>query len=273
MKLTSGQKFLYTRITILILLAGAFASASVGLWGVPFWYGGFVLCLWGALGLLNYGQHSSLWLIHKKPWLFVLLYGALAGASFLTDTFGLNAHLWFYPLYQGIGLFWVWLVLYPFGGLAMLELLYFFAGYLDEPLHFKEYPQTRMHRFFDVFESLLFLLMIAVIVLGAVKADWGLALPNMVILSVLWMFSALVKLRFHIGHPGHFILVIVIATFFSVLSHELPNTLAREWIYLEQPFLNFLIFGVPSWVWIGWFWLNLMTLRLWIFLVLHPKVR
>lgn len=273
MKLSSGQRFLYTRVAILVLFVGTFASAVAGLKGFPFWYGGFVLCLWGALGLLNYGQHSTLWLLHVRSLPFALLYGALAGASFLADTFGLNAHLWFYPLYQGPWLLWIWLVLYPFGGLAMLELLYFLGGFLDEPLHFKQYPQTRGHKCIDIFESLLFLGMVAVVVLGAVQAEWGLTLPYMVILSTLWMILALVKLRFHIGHPGQYILVIVIATLFSVLSHELPNTVAREWVYLDTSFLNFLIFGIPSWVWIGWFWLDLMTLRLWIFLVLHPKVK
>lgn len=273
MKFSGSQKFLYTRIAILALLAGAFASGVLGFKGFPFWYGGFVLCFWGALGLLNYEQHSSVWLTRRKPLLFIVLYGALAGSSFLADTFGLNAHLWFYPSYQGLGLFWVWLVLYPFGGLAMLELLYFLAGYLDAPLQFTPYPQTHFHRFFDIFESLLFVVMVAVIVLGAVKAEWGLSLLPLAILAFVWMFSALVKLRFHITHFGQYMLVFVIATLLATLSHELPNTIAHEWVYLDAPFLDFLLVGLPLRVWCGWFWLALMTLRLWIFLVLHPKVQ
>ncbi len=273
MKLTSGQKFLYTRIAILVLFVGAFASASAGLKGFPFWYGGFVLCFWGALGLLNYGQHSSLWLVHRKPWIFALWYGAVAGVSFFADTFGLNAHTWFYPQYQGFALLWVWLLLYPFGSFSLLELLYFLAGYLDAPLRFTQYPQTRAHRFVDTCESMLFLLTTTVMILGAVQTGWGFSPPLLAVLVTVWIIAGLVKLRFHIGHPGHFVLVFVLTTLLATLSYVLPNAGAREWIYMETPFFTFSLFGIPSWVWLGSFWQSLMTLRLWIFLVLHPKVQ
>ncbi len=273
MKLNSGQRFLYARITILVLLVGAFALGVLGFRGFPFWYGGFVLCFWGALGLLNYGQHSSLWLSYKKPWLFVLLYGALAGTSFLSDTFGLNAHLWFYPFYHGISLLWVWLVLYPFGGLAILELLYFLAGHLDAPLEFRQYPQTQGHRFFDVFESLLFLGMVGVVVLGAIHVPSGLTLPAIFAFVVVWIISALLKLRFHITHLGQYTLVIVLTTLLATLSYGLSGFATRSWICLETTFFDVLLFGFPFWVWVGSFWFVLITLRLWIFLVLHPKVK
>lgn len=269
MTLSREQKFLYTRIGILVLFSFAVGSAFAGGNGFPILYGGFVLCLWGALGLLNYGQHSSVWLLRKKIRLFLLFYGALAGIFFLADTFGLNAHLWFYPHYPGFGLLFVSLILYPFGGLAVLELLYLLASSLGEPLHFREYPTTKWHSVFDVIETVLFLTMIAVVVLGAVKAEWGLALPYVIGLAVFWMLSALVKLRFHINHSGHYLLIIVIATALVALSRWLPSTLAREWIYLETDFLNFLLVGIPSWIWIGWFLFTLVTLRVWTFLVLH----
>ncbi len=273
MKLSSGQRFLYTRVVILALFALAFATAFVGLKGFPLWYGGFVLCFWGALGLLNYGQHSSLWLLHKKWWVFVLWYGAVVGVSFLADTYGLNAHLWFYPQYQGSWLLWVWLVFYPFGSFAILELLYFLAGFLDEPLRFKQYPQTRKHRFFDTCESILFLLTVACIVLGAVQAGWGRAVPLLSVLIALWIVAGLIKLRFHIVHPTHYLLIFLLTIALATLSFTLPGASLREWVYLETPVFSFSLFGIPSWVWLGSFWQSLITLRLWIFLVLHPKVK
>ncbi|MDO8620619.1 MAG: hypothetical protein Q7R64_04715 [bacterium] len=276
MKLTREQRFLYTRITILIANVLWLAFAFAGLKGFSFWYGGFVLFFWLAFGLLNYTYKSSVWLIHKKVWLFLILYLALAGISYVADQFGVNNHLWFYPLYRGAGMLWVWLVLYPFAGLAVLELLYFLGGYLGEPLSFRERPMTKWHGFFDVFEQVLFLVVTGVIVTGALRLGFEVALPITTTLVILWLGVALIKLHFHIRHLGHYSLVILSTVLLALLSHELPNTVAREWVYLEAPlssFFNVMLLGLPVWVWIGWFWLVLLPLRLWIFLVLHPRVR
>ncbi len=276
MRLTKEQRFLYTRITILIANVLWLAFAFAGFKGFPFWYGGFVLFFWLAFGLLNYTYQSSLWLAYRKPVLFLLLYIALAGVSYYIDQFGLTTHLWFYPLYHGIGLLWVWLVLYPFGGLAVLELLYFLGGCLGEPLAFRERPMTKWHGFFDVLEHILFLFTIGTIVAGALNLGFSSLLPLTATIVVLWMCSALIKLSFHIRHPGHYSLVILSTVLLALLSHELPNTVAREWVYLEAPLsslFNVILLGLPIWVWLGWFWLVLLPLRLWIFLVLHPKVK
>ena len=189
----------------------------------------------------------------------------------LADIFGLSAHVWFYPHYQGLWLFWIWLILYPFGSLAVLELLYFLAGKLDAPLYFEEHPTAKWHNVFDIFENVLFLLIVATLVLGAIDTKWGLALPYLTGLSVLWMCFALVKLRFHIKHSGHYLLIALVTTGLVTLSHGLPGVLSSEWIYLETDFLDFLLIGIPSWIWIGWFLFILITLRLWIFLVPHKK--
>lgn len=273
MTLTREQKFLYTRIAILVLLSLAVGFAF-GAWnGYSILYGGFVLCFWGALGLLNYGQHSSVWLLYKNTGIFIVLYGTLVGVFLLTDIFGFHAHLWFYPYYQGFPLFWVWLVLYPFGSLAILELLYFLASNIDGPLYFREYLVTKSHKFFDIFESLLFLVMVATVVLGAMNARWGLALPYLMGLVIFWMLSALVKLRFHIKHRGHYLLIFVIAMSLSALSHGSQGALPRAWIYVETDLLDFLLFGIPSWVWLGWFLFILVTLRLWISSVFYLRAK
>ncbi|MDO8594801.1 MAG: hypothetical protein Q7R93_04825, partial [bacterium] len=91
--------------------------------------------------------------------------------------------------------------------------------------------------------------------------------------SIGWFCLAGVKLSFHIGHPGHMLLILIGAGVIAAFLNEIPNTVAFEWVYLEAPFLNAALWSVPLWVWVGWFWYVIFTLRLWIFLVLHPKVK
>lgn len=274
-KFTKEQKFLYTRITILVASIGWIAAAYAGFKGFPYWYGGFVLCFFIAFGLLNLQQKSPMWFAVKRPALFSFFYLVLVASAFLADQLGLRLFLWIYPAYHGLGFLWIYFVLYPFGGLAVLELLYFLSGHLGEPLAFAATRDGKWHRSFDVAESLLFLLMTGLIVLGA--TGQAVPVPLVATAVLLWMASAVVKLRLHVRHGGHYLLALVITALFAVMLHEFPNTIAREWVYLPaqglDPVVSQAILGVPFWVWIGYFFLTLVPLRLWIFLVLHPKVR
>ena len=74
MKLTKEQKFLYTRVTILVASVGWIAFAFAGLKGFPFWYGGFVVCFWIAFGLLNFPHRTSLWLLVHRKMPFLVFY-------------------------------------------------------------------------------------------------------------------------------------------------------------------------------------------------------
>ena len=273
MWLSKEKRFLYTRIIILLTTIGWIGAAFSGFNGSPLWYGGFVLCFWVSFGLLNYHDRSSLWLAFKRPYLFSLMFTALASVLFLMDMFGFNTDIWFYPFYSGSGLLFVWLVLYPFGGLSVLELLYFLAGCLGEPLCFKELYITKWHRFFDAFEHILFLLMIAVIILGATMVHGQFALPLMTGIAVLWILTSLIKMRFHVNDLGQYLLIVILAVMLATISHALPHTIAREWVGLNTTFLDFFAFGLPLWVWIGSFWFTLIPLRLWMFLLSYIEVR
>ncbi|MDO8594322.1 MAG: hypothetical protein Q7R93_02295, partial [bacterium] len=167
MRLTKEKKFLYTRIAILVASAGWIAFAFAGFKGFPFWYGGFVLCFWIALGLLNYPERTSLWLAKHRSVPFLLFYGALVGSLILLDQLALRLHLWFYPLYEGAWFLWVYGVLYPGAALAQLELFYFLARTLHEKLIFKHRETSLLHASVDVGEGVLFLLMILLLAIGA----------------------------------------------------------------------------------------------------------
>lgn len=273
MPIAKDTQFLYSRFVLLGALIGAVGSAFAGLKGFPFWYGGFVLCFWIVFGLINHGKKSSLHYLLKKPLAFVLFFGALTAVSFFADRFGLTHHLWFYPSYRGAGFLWVYLVLYPFAALSVLELIYFLASFFGEKLQFRERPMTKWHGFFDVLESILFLSLIGMAVAGALGWGGKSDVEWVTALSVLWLLAACVKLRFHIRHPGHYMLVLFLAGALALFLNEFPNTAAREWIYLNAPLLTTSLVGFPVWLLIAWYLLTFVPLRLWIFLVLHPKVK
>ncbi len=275
MKLTKEQKFLYTRIAILAASAGWVAFAFAGWSGFRFWYGGFVLCFFIAFGLLNLRHHSPMWLALKRPAFFLSFYLTLAAFTFLLDRFGLRLFLWVYPSYHGFGFLWVYFVLYPFGGLAVLELLYFVAGLLEEPLVFAAPRNTPSHTYVDRGESVFFLLTTLLIVLGATGQK--VSVPLVAFFAFVWMLAALIKLKLHIRHSGHYLLALILSVLFATMLHEFPNTIAREWVYLPVSALtqtmNHSFFGVPFWIWFGYLFLTLVPLRLWIFLVLNPRVK
>ncbi len=271
MNLTNEQKFLYSRVAILITGVLAIASVAAGFHGFHFWYGFFVVCFTLCVGLINWKQHTTVWLAIARPRIFLLLYATLVVTSFFGDQFGLNLTLWFYPYYHGAGFLWVYFVLYPFGGLAVLELLYVLAGALDEPLVFKEHAATSFHHTVDVVENVLVLVGTLLAVLGAAGVPVPFSLSVGTVL--LWFVAVFFKLKLHIRHPGHYTLVILLSTFLSLVIYHFPNTIAREWVYLDAPFFDRRVLGVPLFVFLGWYVLTLVPLRLWIYLVLHPKMK
>ncbi len=124
--LTKEQAFLCNRIGILVCDAAAIAFLFAGLRGFDYWFGGFVLALWFGLGLFNYAEHSSLWLLMHKRNSFLRFYAALALSFFMIDQSGQMLHLWFSPLYNGWGALLVYLLFLPLGGLALVEVLHSF---------------------------------------------------------------------------------------------------------------------------------------------------
>ena len=268
-KLTKEQKFLYTRVVILIASVGWIASAFAGFMGFSYWYGGFVLFFWLAFGLLNYPHRTSLWLAANRRIPFLLFYAAVAGLFFIGDRFGLRELLWIYPLYHSWGFLWVSLILYPFAMFSLLELLFFVTTLAGDRLTFIPRKGTWLHHTLDATESVLFLISVGVIVLGALGK--GVPLAAVFYILIAWLSVFTIKLRFHLPHTGHYAWILGVTVCVAILLNELPNTVAREWIYLSAPILNLPVFGIPLWACLSWYWMTMCMLRLWILLVLHPK--
>jgi len=126
MRLTKEQAFLYNRIVIIFCDIVAIALLFAGLRGFDYWFGGFIFALWIGLGLFNYAEHSSLWLLLHKHNLFLRFYAALVLSFFVIDQVGLQVHFWFSPLYHGWGALLAYLFFFPLGGLVLVEVLHSF---------------------------------------------------------------------------------------------------------------------------------------------------
>ena len=266
-KLTKEQKFLYSRVAMLLFGVGWVLFAFAGLKGFSFWYGGFVLCFWLALGCSNYAERTTLWLIANRPVPFLIFYAAIASTFFLLDRMAIDAGLWFYPMYHGWLFVVGYLVWYPVAAFSVLEFFYFLIRVFGERLVFRHRKETFWHNTLDRIEGVAFLAMIGLIVWGAAAS-----ISPVLLFSVasVWILLASMKLAFHVQNGRQTALLLAVTGFLVALLTEIPNTGSFEWVYLSAPVLNVLLWGVPLWMLLGWYCFTLISLRLWIFLALHP---
>ena len=246
--------------------------------GLQFWYAGFVFFFWLSLAFLNYCHSTSFWIAQHTPWRFLRFYLALFAVGFIGDfVIGQNiAHLWSYPHYNS---FVEWATLYaisyPFGGLSILELS-FFLGYI---FHEKFVYLPRVHmsaaHYVDKLDHAVDTLLAALLLGGSALYLYGIhtgLAKSIVYLFLLWAVLTTVKLAYHLRHGIHWIALFCAVLFISVLLHEVPNTAVFEWEYYTAPILNFLIFEIPAWVFLGWYLMLLVMYRLWLRLILQKRI-
>lgn len=251
----------------------------LGLKGFQYWYGGFVVFFWFFLGLLNYDHKTTLFLLVKKPLKFLTFYSPLLLFWIFIDQFGLYSHLWRYPLYNTfLEFLWVYFVLYSFAGLALLELFYFISSVYKEKLVFIKHKNTTLHKTIDLSDKILLITSFAAAIIIPILAVFEitppfLALSIIIVLFLTWMIVDIIMLKFHIKHWLHYCIILITTTIITVVLNEIPNTIAREWVYLQAPLLHITVFEIPLWVILGWIWWCLLILRLWILIALHKKLK
>ncbi|MEX2053121.1 MAG: hypothetical protein WD898_02775 [Candidatus Paceibacterota bacterium] len=261
----------YSKVVALFATIGWLAFTFSAYSGFSFWYAGFAFFLWLALGSLNYNQKSSLWLLRNKWVTFLKFYWLLLIFSILTDlvVFQWMLDVWSYPHYNSFD-DWgrLYLIIYPFGGLAILEFVFFLNSIFKERLTFMQKRRNKFHRFIDKFDNIL----LAVVFLAPATFFLNVwspsALASFIISGLLiWGVVASIKLAYHIRHGVHYVATLVAAFAMSVFLHEIPNVAVFEWKYNEAPFLNQHILGVPLYIIFGWYILVLIVLRFWIYFV------
>ena len=153
----------YGKVIAFLATIGWLASVFAAFKGFAFWYAGFVFFFWLAMGTLNYRHRTSLWYIENRLWLSFRFFAILVIVSVFADYFAFQklTDLWSYPHYNS----WddwarLYLIIYPFGGLALLEFVYFLSGIFFEKLRFVEKVRSRIHKLVDKVDIAILLVMI-----------------------------------------------------------------------------------------------------------------
>lgn len=252
------------------LLAVLFLFAAFK--GYHFWYEGFVFFFWLALALLNYRHRTSLWLLRNRTHAFLRFYLAIFVVGFLADyVIGQQiAHLWSYPYYATV-FDWVRLyaLIYPFGGLSILELMFLIGSTLHE--RFVYLPRVHRAARIDLLDTTVDVCLGIILIGSPLLYAIGIQLPyaiTIVYAFLLWAVLTTIKLEQHLKHGLGWVAILLAVLVTSVLLHEVPNTAVFEWQYHSAPILNMSLIGIPLWVVVGWYMMILVMVRLWIRLIL-----
>ena len=187
------------KIIALISCIGWLAFIFAAFRGYHFWYEGFVILFWFFLGILNYDQHTSLWLFKNKPRRFFTLYSFLFIFFFFIDFVVAQklANLWYYPYHNSLARLIEIYLLYPFSGLPVLELVYFISSIFNEKLNFIKEPFRGWHKLIDYIEIASFPLVVLLpLVLSILRLNhiadalvWG---------FICWLVIGTIKFKYHI---------------------------------------------------------------------------
>lgn len=238
--------------------------------GFRFWYAGFVSFFWTCLASLNYRHETTLWYLTNRFYGFFKLYLCLVVIGFIGDyIIGQQiTHLWYYP-YYGSTFDWLrlYLIIYPFGGLSILELTLFLSNFFNEKLSFAERKENPLQFTIDTFDYVISFSLIVILIVLPILYFFGFNLPFTdltVYGSIFWIFIATIKFCFHVRHGLHWLAILITTLFMSVFLHEIPNTAVFEWKYLAAPILNTTILNLPLWIFFGWHVMLMFMLILWV---------
>ncbi|MBI4117072.1 MAG: hypothetical protein HY451_00040, partial [Parcubacteria group bacterium] len=178
-----------------------------------------------------------------------------------------------YPHYSSL-YDWIRLytIIYPFGGLAILESVYFLGGLFGERFNFIRKPQSFLHVIVDKADIILIIVIFFSPAIAVMEIFDGLPFTTFMILATLvWVIVATIKLKYHLAHWSHYVAIFLLTLLVSVFLHEIPNIGTFEWRYQNAPFFNQTLLGIPLWVIAGWYVLVVGMLRLWLYLVLGKR--
>jgi len=68
--------------------------------------------------------------------------------------------------------------------------------------------------------------------------------------SLLLEYKTLILLR--LIKSKHIIYTLLLSSLFLVITHEVANIFSFEWMYVNIPFMHYMLYNIPVLVFIGW---------------------
>jgi hypothetical protein len=261
-----------------------YSIVSSILFGNYYWYSFYVIgafIFFGSLNLKNKNKTVFTLFFENKLKKIATIYLACSFLGFLLDViYGrIIGNLWHYPHLFGIWSFIIPVfVYYPFGGLKLYEMFYFFKFKLSKIYKNKSYKIS------DHIKNFISSLLIFTLILGLLIPVLNFYLnENKNAKELLAIFGALTTFSFDaiiyklnkdsllfsiLERSKPILTTMLICWIIAALSHEYPNTYSWEWVY-NIPFTNLEIFRINVIILtFGWLFLVCVSIR-YVDLVLH----
>lgn len=186
------------------------------------------------------------------------LYGAGIIAGFILDfVFGLKiGNVWYYNYSELWEYTLLYLLVYPLGGIVMLQTYLFFENWF----HIKT-PRVRnvpINRW-GIVSILLLAVAVILLLFGQRILYFGYLICTVIALSIIFYMNYLSERINKISYfrcllllPIDYLLITLLTTYFQAFIHEIPNVFARQWVYQNMPFESLMIFDIPTGVLVGW---------------------
>jgi len=269
---SSMKIYKYKDLFALLTTVGWISFIYSAFMGFHYWYLGFVFFFWFCLSILNYRHETTFWLLKNRRSRFIKYYLALVVLGFVADyVIGQQlVNLWSYRIYSSISdWFRLYFLIYPLGGLSVVELIYFLASILKEKvvLIHDDVKNLFVNKLTHVTDTILVLIILTCLILKNFNLFNNIQIIFMIVFPI-WIILTTLKLKYYIKHFTHWIAIVVTTAILSIFMHEIPNVAVYEWKYYPPEFFSFQIWGISIWVVVGWYFLVLVMLKYWIQIVL-----
>ncbi|MDD4049674.1 MAG: hypothetical protein PHX47_01560 [Candidatus ainarchaeum sp.] len=243
----------------LIILFGSIYMSTV--LKIPRFYVFFCIGYLIIIDFINYKlrKESVIDLLFKKSKIkatYFFIIGSLISAIVVDYFYGvLLFEIWSWNNYTLVN----WIVLYTIINFCFILLVYgtykIFEKYLDDTKYNKYKPNHKLREKLQIIAFIFLIIpLINYMIFGKIGTNYTMIFP---FLSI-WLFSDSLLLEYktpillRLIKSKHIIYTLLLSSLFLVITHEVANIFSFEWMYVNIPFMHYMLYNIPVLVFIGW---------------------
>lgn len=250
--------YLLVILGLIILMFSIYLSAILK---IPRFYVWFCIGYFIIFDFINYKIRNEsiidlLFNIKKIKATYFFIIGSLIAAIVVDYFYGvLLFEIWSWNNYTLVN----WIILYTIINFCFILLVYatykIFENYMDDTKYKNYKPNHKLRNTLQI-TGFVFLLipLINYIIFGQIGTNYTMIFP---FLSI-WLFSDSLLLEYktpiiqRIIKSKHIIYTLLLTSLFLVITHEVANIFSFEWMYTNIPFMHYMLYNIPVFVFIGW---------------------